>query len=322
MITTEDLRFITTIASHRTLADAARTLNITPPSVTLRLQHIEKKLLIKLIQRPSRVVSLTEEGQLLLDKGLPILRGLDELQEQLDELKEHVCGKLRVLAPLGFGNDYIAPLLGEYKISHPQLDIELELSDNPNWSSHHKWDIIIYIGALNDSSLKMITLATNQRFICAAPKYLEQMGKPKEPQDLLKHRCIALRENNEDVTLWSFSKQSNKKQPHEKSLHEKPVDDSFTDDMVEMVRITPTLASNEGRVIKDWAMAGLGIIMRSEWDVQPQINSGELVRLLPEYALPNANIVALLSSPEKERSARISGFIQLLKQRLNPLPWK
>ena len=113
MITTEDLRFITTIASHRTLADAARTLNITPPSVTLRLQHIEKKLSIKLIQRPSRVVSLTEEGQLLLDKGLLILRGLDELQEQLDELKEHVCGKLRVLAPLGFGNDYIAPLLGE-----------------------------------------------------------------------------------------------------------------------------------------------------------------------------------------------------------------
>ncbi|ABV86933.1 LysR substrate-binding domain-containing protein [Shewanella pealeana] len=317
MITTEDLRFITTIASHKTLADAARTLNITPPSVTLRLQHIEKKLSIKLIQRPSRVVSLTEEGQLLLDKGLPILRGLDELQEQLDELKEHVCGKLRVLAPLGFGNDYIAPLLGEYKLLHPQLDIELELSDNPNWSSHHKWDIIIYIGALNDSSLKMITLAKNQRFVCASPKYLEQMGEPKEPQELLKHRCIALRENNEDVTLWPFTKLLHEKLSHDKLSNDKP-----TDDKLEMIRITPTLASNEGRVIKDWAMAGLGVIMRSEWDVQPQINNGELVRILADYSLPNANIVALLSSPEKERSARISGFIQLLKQRLTPLPWK
>ncbi|MGS0675853.1 LysR substrate-binding domain-containing protein [Shewanella sp. 0m-4] len=307
MITTEDLRFITAIASHRTLADAARALNITPPSVTLRLQHIEKKLSIKLIQRPSRIVSLTEEGQLLLDKGLKILRGLDELQEQLDELKEHVCGKLKVLAPLGFGNDYIAPLLGEYKVKHPQLDIELELSDNPNWSSHHKWDVIIYIGALNDSSLKMITLATNQRFICAAPTYLQQMGTPKVPQELLNHRSIALRENNEDVTLWPFTKLADGKHDNAK---------------VEMIRITPTLASNEGRVIKDWAIAGLGIIMRSEWDVQPQINSGELVRILPEYSLPNANIVALLSSPEKERSARISGFIQLLKQRLNPPPWK
>ncbi|MCG9628680.1 LysR substrate-binding domain-containing protein [Vibrio mediterranei] len=302
MITTEDLRFITIIASHRTLADAARALNITPPSVTLRLQNIERKLSIQLIQRPSRVVSLTEEGQLLLDKGNLILRELDELQELLDERKEQVCGKLRVLAPLGFGNDYVAPLLGEYKVKHSQLDIELELSDNPNWSSHHKWDIIIYIGVLNDSSLRMITLSPNQRFVCASPEYVQEMGYPETPQDLAKHRCIALRENNEDVTLWQFTNTEDKKH--------------------EVIRINPTLASNEGRVVKDWAMMGLGIIMRSEWDVQPQLDSGELVRLLPTYALPNANIVALLSSPEKERSARISGFISLLNERLAPVSWK
>ncbi|MCL1138574.1 LysR substrate-binding domain-containing protein [Shewanella pneumatophori] len=301
MISTEDLRFISVIASHRTLADAARTLNITPPSVTLRLQHIEKKLSISLIQRPSRVVSLTEEGQLLLDKGLSILQSLDELQELIDQRKSVVSGKLKVLAPLGFGNDYIAPLLAEYKLCHPQLDIELELSDNPNWSNHHKWDIIIYIGALNDSSLKMITLASNQRFICASPAYLARMGYPQTPQQLTKHDCIALRENNEDVTLWQFS--HNKQLTHQE------------------IRINPSLASNEGRVIKDWALAGLGVIMRSEWDVQPQINSGELVRLLPEYSLPNANIVALLSSPMKERSARISGFVDLLKQQLGQAPW-
>jgi len=302
MITTEDLRFIMMVASHRTLADVARALNITPPSVTLRLQHIEKKLSIALIQRPSRAVSLTEEGQLLLEKGMPILKGLDELQEQIDERKQHICGKLKVLAPLGFGNDYVAPLLGEYKKQHPQLDIELELSDNPIWANHHKWDIVIYIGALNDSSLKMITLAKNQRFICAAPEYTKQMGLPETPQDLLKHHCIALRENNEDVTLWKFK--------------------NVRDDKHDVIRITPKLASNEGRVIKNWAMDGLGIIMRSEWDVQPQINSGELVRLLPDYQLPDADIVALLSSPEKERSARISGFISLLKERLAPVPWK
>ncbi|ELR63182.1 Transcriptional regulator [Photobacterium marinum] len=302
MLTTEDLRFIMTIANHRTLAGAARALNITPPSVTLRLQHIERKLSIKLIQRPSRIVCLTEEGQLLLDKGIPILQGLDELQEQLDERKELVCGKLRVLAPLGFGNDYIAPLLGKYKRQHPQLDIELELSDTPNWSNHHKWDIIIYIGALNDSTLKMITLADNQRFICASPDYIHERGVPKSPRDLVNHSCIALRENNEDVTLWPFTPEGSTKE--------------------EVIRIPPTLASNEGRVIKDWALAGLGIIMRSEWDVQPQLDSGELVRLLPNFSLPNANIVALLSSPEKERTARISGFISLLKKRLSPVPWK
>ncbi|HAS6150129.1 TPA: LysR family transcriptional regulator [Vibrio vulnificus] len=301
MVTTEDLKFIVTIAENRTLAEAARALNITPPSVTLRLQHIEKKLAVKLIQRPSRIVTLTEEGQLLLNKGRLILQGLDDLQELINERKEQVCGKLRVLAPLGFGNDYIAPLLGEYKAMHPQLDVELELSDNPNWAKHHKWDIIIYIGELNDSSLKMITLAKNQRFICASPKYIERKGIPQTPNELIRHECIALRENNEDVTLWQFT--DGKGQP-------------------DIIRITPTLASNEGRVIKDWAIAGLGIIMRSEWDVQPQINSGDLIRLLPTYSLPNADIVALLSSPSKERSARISGFISLLKDRITPMPWK
>lgn len=301
MVTTEDLKFIVTIAENRTLAEAARALNITPPSVTLRLQHIEKKLAVKLIQRPSRIVTLTEEGQLLLNKGRLILQGLDDLQEQINERKKQVCGKLRVLAPLGFGNDYIAPLLGEYKAMHPQLDVELELSDNPNWAKHHKWDIIIYIGELNDSSLKMITLAKNQRFICASPKYMERRGIPQTPNELTRHECIALRENNEDVTLWQFTDE--KGHP-------------------DIIRITPTLASNEGRVIKDWAISGLGIIMRSEWDVQPQINNGDLVRLLPTYSLPNANIVALLSSPDKERSARISGFISLLKDRITPMPWK
>lgn len=302
MITTEDLRFIMMIANHRTLADAARSLNITPPSVTLRLQHIEKKLSIKLIQRPSRIVSLTEEGQMMLDKGITILKGLDDLQEQLNESRDEVCGKLRVLAPLGFGNDYVAPLLGKYKVIHPRLDIELDLSDNPIWTTHHKWDIIIYIGALNDSSLKMITLAKNQRFICASPKYIQEMGYPDTPQDLVKHRCVALRENNEDTNLWQFTNTANGKE--------------------EVIRINPTLICNEGRVVKDWAMAGLGIIMRSEWDIRPQLNIGQLVRLLPNYSLPNADIVALLSSQEKERSARVAGFISLLKQHLTPIPWE
>ncbi|NOI65733.1 LysR substrate-binding domain-containing protein [Vibrio sp. 99-8-1] len=302
MINTDDLRFIATIASHKTLADVARALNITPPSVTLRVKHIEKKLSVTLIQRPSRTVVLTEEGHMLLERGRPILEELDNLQEQLDERKQHICGTLRVLAPLGFGNDYVAPLLAQYKQQHPQLKVELELSDKPSWSNHHKWDVVIYIGALKDSSLKMITLAKNRRFICASPDYINKRGKPSSPQQLLNHDCLALRENNEDVTLWSFVNDNNDKQ--------------------DLVRINPVLACNEGRVIKEWAKDGLGIVMRSEWDVLPQINSGELVRLLDDYHLPDADIVALLSSPEKERSARVSGFIDLLKQVLEPRPWE
>ena len=301
MITTEDLTFLSVLSHCRTLAETARVLNVSAPSVTLRVKHIERKLAVPLIQRPSRVVSLTEEAKLLVEKGSVILAQIEDLQEQLDSIKYKVTGKLKILAPLGFGNEYIAKLLAEYKIKHQDLDIELELSDNPNWSSHHKWDVIIYIGELRNSSLKMITLAKNKRFICASPDYLEKHGVPEKPKDLLHHSCISLRENNENVTLWDFK--------------------NTTGEHV-TIRINPSLSSNEGRVVKGWALSGLGIIMRSEWDVTPEINSGQLVQLLPEYNLPDADIVALLSTAKNERSARVSGFIDSLKSCLKEYPWK
>lgn len=301
MITTEDLSFLLVLSRCKTMAEAARVLNVSAPSVTLRVQHIEKKLAVPLVQRPSRVVSLTDEAKLLVEKGELILEQIDDLQTQLNDVRTHVVGKLRVLAPLGFGNDYVAKLLAKYKINHPELEIELELSDNPNWSTHHKWDVIIYIGELKNSSLKMIPLARNKRFICASPDYLKTNGVPQTPKDLLSHTCIALRENNEDVTLWDF-----------KNLNGEH----------SSIRIHPSLASNEGRVVKDWALLGLGVIMRSEWDVTPEIKRGELVQLLSSYQLPDADIVALVSSGKNERSARVSGFIDMLKTSLSMPPWK
>lgn len=296
MITTEDLRFIRTVASNPTLIETARTLNVTPPSVTLRLQSLEKKLNCKIIHRPSRKTRLTEEGRLILEKGISILNSMDELEETLREHQYLFVGKLKVLAPLGFGNDHVAPTLAQFQNIHPKLNIELTLSDNPHWSSYADWDLIIYIGALNDLSLKMITLAKNKRFLCASPKYIEQYGKPHTPEDLIYHHCIALRENNEDVTWWPFQHWESGKPSG--------------------VRVTPSMSSNEGRVVKSWAVQGLGIIMRSEWDVKPQLETGELVQLLPDYVLPDADIVLLVDQQKQQRSARVNGYIDFLKSHL------
>lgn len=127
-------------------------------------------------------------------------------------------------------------------------------------------------------------------------------GSTRDPIRSLTTPLYALRENNEDVALWPFTDMAN--------------------DREQVIRINPSLASNEGRVIKEWALAGLGIIMRSEWDVKPQIDSGQLVRLLPDDALPDANIVALVGSAKQERSARIAGFLSLLKTPLSSVPWQ
>jgi len=301
MLTSEDLRFFYTISTQASLSAAARKLNVTPPTVTQRLQAIEAKLNVKLVQRQARGISLTEEGSLLKNKAQTILDDIDQLHTLMDNKRNLINGTLKVLAPLGFGNDYIAPLVGEFQQQHTNLTVELELSDNPSWAESHKWDIIVYIGELRDSTLKLATLASNLRFLCASPDYLAKYGAPMSPRDLKNHTCIALRENSEDVTLWRFTHNDNEEQTS--------------------VRITPTLTCNEGSVVKNWAIAGNGIIMRSEWDVQPELNSGTLVRLLPHYTLPNADIVALLGTDSRSRSARTSHFLQLLKDRFAQQPW-
>ncbi|MCV2884442.1 LysR family transcriptional regulator [Aestuariibacter sp. AA17] len=301
MINSDDLAFFQMIASNPSLAETARTLNVTPPTVTQRLQTLEQKLQLKLVERHARRISLTEEGALLAQKGKLILTDLADLIDDLDRQKKDISGCLRVLSPFSFGQQYIAPLLAEFQSLYPNLTIELELSDIPNWSVGKSWDVIIYIGELRDSSLTLHHIAPNGRFLCASPSYLEKHGFPSHPDDLRDHQCIALRENAEDVTMWRFSNSRTNEQS--------------------AIRITPKLASNDSRVAKQWALQGLGIIHRSEWDLTKEIKEGRLVRLLPDYRLPSANIVALTGTNHRAQTLRTAKFLEMLKHELGAKPW-
>ncbi|MCU7365372.1 LysR substrate-binding domain-containing protein [Pantoea stewartii] len=299
MINSDDLRFFQVISASATLAAAARYLDITPPSVTQRLQHIEQKMGIKLILRPAKRIILTDEGEALLARARLILHELDQLQDVIDQTRNRISGTLRVLAPLGFGSEYIAPLLSDYVDQHPDLSVDLMLSDNPNWMQADKWDVAIYIGNLRDSSLYSTRIAPNRRVLCASPDYLQRHGVPTHPAELTHHHCLVIRENAEDVTRWVFAHQHD------------PV----------TVKITPRLASNDGRVIKRWALQGKGIMVRSIWDISSEIKQGRLVPLLPEFMLPPADIAALTSMPEIKRLPRTQGFITLLKTTFSAPPW-
>ena len=301
MITSEDLRFFQAISTHPSLAAAARALDVTAPSISQRLQNIEKKLQVQLMHRHARATRLTDEGRLLTERAAAILADLDDLQQVMWNHKNQISGKLKVLAPLGFGNDYVAPLMAKFRQQYPEVTVELELSDTPDWSAGHTWDLMIYIGELKDSSLHKSVLAPNRRFLCASPEYIAQHGAPKCPKDLLQHACIALRENAEDVTMWRFTSVDNGKQ--------------------ESVRVHPSLASNEGRSVKQWAIDGHGIILRSEWDLAPQLQSGQLIRLLDQYNAPSADIVALLGTDRRNRCLRTNTFLELLQQNFKRQPW-
>jgi DNA-binding transcriptional LysR family regulator len=304
MINSDDLYFFAAIQSSPSLAAAARLLNVSAPAVTQRLRALETRLGVHLVYRNSRQLTLTQEGELFAEHGRKIVDSLSDLNEALAHRRGEVTGHLRILAPLGFGRRHIAPLVSEFHAANPRLQMDLILTDRLGRTPANAWDLAIHVGSLQEAtpSLTMRQLATNERFLCASPAYLRTHTPPTEPTGLLSHACIALRENDEDVTLWRFRSKSS---GEEKS-----------------VRVEPTLATNDGEVAKAWALAGRGLLIRSEWDVTEDLRTGRLVRVLKDYELPPAPIVALVGTRRDARVARTRKFLDELTKCFRRPPWR
>lgn len=298
-VDSEDLAFFRTVAAGRSLADAARLLGVSPAAVTQRLQHVEARLGARLIERSGRRLVLTDEGAVVLKHARTLLAGLDELEEELDARHGLLAGTLRVLAPIGFGRAYVAPVVAAIRAGHPALAVDLSLSDRIGRLTDEAWDVAIHIGALADSGLSRQVLAPNERWLCATPDYLAARGVPRDPAELKRHACIALRENDEDVTFWRFVRER----------------DGYA------IRIEPALATNDGDVAKGWCLDGHGIILRSEWHVADDVAAGRLVRLLPDFQAPNADVLVLIPT-RGTRSRRLDAFVARMRKALRPAPWR
>lgn len=300
MIGLDDIRFFQVLVKAGSMAAAARELNVSPPAVTQRLQQMEARYRVRLVDRSARAMRLTGEGELLYEKGAAICNEADELLDQLMARSGVVAGHLRVDAPLGFGRRHLAPLIAEFSSLHPNLKVSLSLYDKLSARDVNATDVVFYIGELHDSSMVRYTIAPNDRLLCAAPKYLRTNGTPAAPEDLANHASLMLRENNENVSVWKFARGS----------------------VTRNVRVDPVLVSNDGEVIREWAIRGKGIAMRSEWDVADAIRAGKLVHLLPDWKMPAADIVALISQ-RKGVSARGRAFIDFVQAKFLPTPsWR
>lgn len=297
----DDPRFFLAIVRNGSLAGAARALNVTPSAITQRLQALEAKLGVRLVDRSSRKLQLTDEGELFATDSAVIIERFDSLVDAVQSRRLIVRGHLRVLGTLGFGRTFLAPIVAAFHESYPQVEPTLTLSDR--WVVDHDaaYDVVIHIGALLDSSAVAFRIAPNERYLLASPAYLKKYGAPQVPNDLLTHACLVLRENDDDVTLWRFIGARRKEHT---------------------VRVPSALASNDGDVIKQWALAGKGVMIRSEWDVAKELRAGRLVRLLPQWKLPEANIVALVPQ-RRGMTSRSRAFIEFLAARFEPLPpWR
>jgi DNA-binding transcriptional LysR family regulator len=309
MLNIDDLRLFHVLAEQGTLAAAARTLRVTPPALSIRLAKIEARMGVSLVIRGARQVTFTDEGLRLVQEARMLLVQLDGIDSRVVGAAQALSGQLRVLAPFGFGRKWIGPLVQRFAQAHPQIHCALVLAENPLQNAAQA-DVVVHVGALTDSSWVAHLLARNERWLCASPAYLRTCKRPNDPQDLVMHACLCLRENEEDLTLWRFRRSKSGR------ARGRAADATGRE---RTVRIKPNLITNDGDVLCQWAMRGAGIMLRSQWDVMPRVKSGELVRLLPDWTTPAADINALV--PKRLGvSARVQAFLQFAKSEFQPVP--
>jgi LysR family transcriptional regulator, transcriptional activator for dmlA len=284
-----DLNLFALVARNRNLAAAARELGVTPPAVSKRLAQLEQRLGVRLMNRTTRRLSLTPEGELYLANGSRILDELSELEQLVTRSRGEPTGLLRVNASFGFGRTHIAPAVSEFVERFPSMKIQLQLTERPLSLQEEGFDLGIRFGEVPDARINARLLLKNRRIVCASPAYLKRHGRPSVPHDLTRHACIVLRENDSAYGTWHFSRGKR----------------------ADTVKVDGALSSNDGNTVLRWALDGRGVVVRSQWEIDGHIGRGELVPLLVEWALPNADIHAVYLE-RNLLSAKLRTFVDFL----------
>jgi DNA-binding transcriptional LysR family regulator len=289
---TADMEFFTLVARHGSLAAAARALDLTPPAATKRLAQLEARLGVRLVNRTTRRISLTGEGETYLAHAGRILASIREMEDAVSSGRAAPKGLLRVNATLGFGRTTIAPIVSEFAKRYPQVEVQMEVTDRPVDLVESGHDLAIRFGALPDRRLNARRVMSNRRFLCASPLYLQRHGVPSSLADLSGHRCIVHRQNDEAHGVWRFYSGDG-------------------DEHSEVVKVHGALSSNDGDIVLGWALDGHGILVRSEWDLARYVESGRLKIVLPQYRLPSADLFVYYLN-RRNQAARVRVFIDFL----------
>lgn len=292
MDTFSDLAFFTTLIKLGTLAAAAQEMGVTPPSVSKRLANLEARLGVRLLNRTTRRISLTPEGEIYVGEGARVLADMDALEKRVAGAKAAPRGQMKVSATLGFGRRHMAPALSKFARAFPEVEVQLDLTDKPVNLVEQGYDALIRFSELPDARLTARLLADNKRLLCATPSYLRRVGEPSQPSELQRHPCLFIRESDETFGTW-----------HLRSGNRR-----------ESVKVRGPLSSNDGDCALSWALDGHGILMRSQWDVAPYIRSGRLRPVLVDWELPSADIY-LVFPTKANMTAKTRVFVDFMLKR-------
>jgi DNA-binding transcriptional LysR family regulator len=278
------------VVNRGSLSAAARAEGIAPAMISRRLDALETRLGIKLLQRSTRKIALTDEGTAFLEDCQRILADLENAEAAVSERSAKATGRLTISAPAGFGRWHVAPLLPSFLAEHRELSVTLSLNDRVVDLIGEGIDVAIRIAAMTDSNLVRVKLADNKRAVVASPAYLKRHGTPKTLADLAKHNCLAISSDGSQRG-WTFRQ-------HGKNL---------------TLKVGGTMECNDGEVLHHWALTGKGLAWRSMWEVGKEIESGKLVTVLDEFAAPGNDVYAVFAQ-RRHLPLRIRAFVDFLRR--------
>lgn len=293
-----DLSLFLRVLDLGSISAAARSLDLSVAVASQRLKRLERDLGVRLLHRTTRQLHATPEGAVLAEQGRALVEDLEALTGGLRQNATEVSGTLRVTMSAAFGSQYISPLLPEFLALHPRVKLSVNLNDQILDLVGSGFDLGIRVGALGDSGLVARQLATNRRVLCAAPEYLQRRGTPRTPADLAAHDCLLLVGSQGRQEAWHFTDRKGREI---------------------MQRVQGRFESNQGALLRDAVMAGLGIAMHSVWHVHEQLRSGQLQVLLPDYPIATTGIHAVM--PQRRLvPPRVRAFVDFLAERLGGHP--
>lgn len=257
----EDLRMFCIVVRLRSFAATARELGISKAAVSKRIALLEDAVQEKLLHRTTRSLSLTAQGEIVHQWALRILEDVEAMGEAISREKAAPGGLLRICSSTGFGRNRLAPALSALARQYPLLEIQVELLDRPVDLVEEGFQLDIRVGQVREGNVIKRRIASNRRVLCAAPAYLAAHGQPQTLAELKNHRCIAIRERDQDFGRWDLEGPAGR----------------------ESIKVGGPLSSNNGEIVRQWAIDGHGIILRSTWDVRRELADGVLLQVLPQY---------------------------------------
>ncbi|MGB8667669.1 MAG: LysR family transcriptional regulator [Serratia inhibens] len=294
----DDLAVFLHVVERHSFSAAARDLQISPKAVSKQIARLEGALGTTLFERNTRNLRITDEGRAIAERARVALSVLDEVKELARGGSRELTGNIRLTAPAPFGRKFVAAAIADFSRLHPRVGFDLRLSDQIQDLYSGDLDLAIRMGELADSRLLARRVADNRRILVASPAYMKAHGSPQNPEALKNHNCLVFAYPGLLQNTWRIQKNS----------------------LEEAIVIDGTLSSDNGDVLHEWCLAGLGISLRETWDVHEELRSGHLIRVLADWE-GVASKISLVRARREPVPHRLTAFSDFLLERWRLAPW-